>query len=361
MPWIHQDLGGHTGNPSMELYVRFLEWGCLSPATRVHCTRGKIRYPWAFGDEAQRIVTEYIKLRYRLAPTLYSAARRTFDDGTPMLRRCDLYWPAVPPGVLNAQYLLGDDILVAPIVRQATSTAGSQPSSAPAAAELPPVASTVWIPPGTWQDAWTGARVEGPAAQATRSDLWHTPMFIRAGGIVLLAPPMQYELEKPWDPVTAEAFVPAADGQTRRELYEDDGQSVGYLQGQFRRTPLTLSRQGKRVELTVGAAAGEFPGQLKARWWVVRFHLPAGQELTGALVDGQSVPLLADDPPHRVRSADLAAWVMNPAKDPPAGEAPALPLTGPGARPASQEGPIVEIVLPSADTARPRTVGLMLK
>ncbi len=117
-PYTHEDLGGHTGpTPSPELYVRYLEFGCLSPITRVHCTRGQDRHPWAFGPEAERIVTDYIKLRYHLLPMLYSAAQRTTDDGTPMLRRCDLEWPAFPEAAHDDQYLLGDDILVAPIIQ----------------------------------------------------------------------------------------------------------------------------------------------------------------------------------------------------------------------------------------------------
>jgi alpha-glucosidase (family GH31 glycosyl hydrolase) len=116
-PYTHEDLGGHTGpTPSPELYVRYLEYGCLSPITRVHCTRGQDRHPWAYGPEAERITTDYIKLRYRLLPMLYSAAQRATDDGTPILRRCDFYWPNAEEAVQNDQYMLGDDILVAPII-----------------------------------------------------------------------------------------------------------------------------------------------------------------------------------------------------------------------------------------------------
>lgn len=116
-PYTHEDLGGHTGpTPSPELYVRFLQYGCLSPITRVHCTLGQDRHPWAFGFEAEKIVTDYIKLRYRLMPMLYSAAQRVTEDGTPILRRCDYYWPEEPESAKNDQYLLGDDILVAPII-----------------------------------------------------------------------------------------------------------------------------------------------------------------------------------------------------------------------------------------------------
>ena len=115
MPYVHEDLGGHWGNPDPELYVRFVQFGLFSPITRLHCTRDESRYPWAFGEEAERIVSDYIRLRYRLLPTIYAAARIAYDDGTPILRRCDLEWPMHSEARDNNQYMFGDDILVAPM------------------------------------------------------------------------------------------------------------------------------------------------------------------------------------------------------------------------------------------------------
>lgn len=116
LPYMSEDLGGHFGNPTPEVYARFMEYGALSPMMRLHCTAGETRDPWAFGEDAEEIVRKYAKLRYRLMPTIYSAARRNYEDGTPILRRCDLEWPQEKEASRNDQYLLGDDILVAPIM-----------------------------------------------------------------------------------------------------------------------------------------------------------------------------------------------------------------------------------------------------
>lgn len=116
LPYVNEDLGGHIGKPSQELYARYLQYGALSPITRLHCTAGQTRYPWVFAGEPEAIAREYVQMRYRLLPTLYSAARRAYDDGTPLLRRCDLEWPGFSEAANNDQYLLGDDILVAPVV-----------------------------------------------------------------------------------------------------------------------------------------------------------------------------------------------------------------------------------------------------
>ena len=116
LPYMSEDLSGHFGNPTPEVYSRFIEYGALSPMLRLHCTAGETRDPWAFGDEAENIVRQYAKLRYRLLPTIYAAARRNYEDGTPIVRRCDLEWPNEKEASRNDQYLLGDDILVAPIL-----------------------------------------------------------------------------------------------------------------------------------------------------------------------------------------------------------------------------------------------------
>jgi len=114
-PYVGEDLGGHTGQPSDDLYIRYLQYGCLSPTTRIHCTSGRIRYPWTFSPQTEQIVNDYIRFRYLLMPTLYSAAQRATEDGTPIVRRNDLEWPAYKEASRNDEYMLGDDLLVAPI------------------------------------------------------------------------------------------------------------------------------------------------------------------------------------------------------------------------------------------------------
>jgi hypothetical protein len=114
MPYLGEDLGGFFYLPSTELYVRYLQYGALSPVTRIHCVLGHHRLPWKFGEEANSIMRNYVQMRYRLLPTFYAAARQAYEDGSPLLSRCDLFWPEYEESASNYQYLLSDDILVAP-------------------------------------------------------------------------------------------------------------------------------------------------------------------------------------------------------------------------------------------------------
>lgn len=115
LPYISEDLGGHHDTPDEELYARFVQYGALSPICRLHCSANLNRHPWRYGI-AGELAAEYIRLRYRLLPTLYTAAREAHDTGLPLARRCDLEWPAHPEARDDTQYLFGRDLLVAPLL-----------------------------------------------------------------------------------------------------------------------------------------------------------------------------------------------------------------------------------------------------
>lgn len=273
-PYVNIDLGGHFGQPDDELYVRYLQYGCLCPITRVHGTRrdGLFRYPWLFGREAADTIRDYVKLRYRLMPTLYAGARRTYEDGVPFVRKLVFEWPDHPEAQASDQHLLGDDILVSPIVNQA-----------PRGQEA---GRMVWIPPGHWEDAWTGETLTGPRTLHVHAPTNRIPMHIRRGGLVLLGPDMLHTAEKPWDTITVEAYPEAGQRQTR-SLYEDDGETKGYQKGVYLKTPLTLESDAKRIHLTIGKPEGSWTGAPSQRNWLLRFHLRAGQAIRGCRVNGQ--------------------------------------------------------------------------
>ena len=118
VPYISFDVGTHEGIPSAEFYLRHYQLAALSAVLRPHASRSIYfrREPWTFGPEVETLARAYLGLRYRLLPGLYGAARRNFDTGMPLLRRLDLLFPDTPEAARNDQYLLADDLLVAPIM-----------------------------------------------------------------------------------------------------------------------------------------------------------------------------------------------------------------------------------------------------
>jgi hypothetical protein len=118
-PYESDDLGGHTSNPTPEEYIRWIEYGALSPVYRPHCTHNLKRMPWAFGPEAENVARRFVDLRYRLLPVFYTAAHENYETGEPLLRRLDLdpNYPYFPEASRDDEYLLGEYILVAPVLQ----------------------------------------------------------------------------------------------------------------------------------------------------------------------------------------------------------------------------------------------------
>jgi len=121
-PYMSEDLGGHTSDPTPEAYIRWIEYGALSPVYRPHCTHNHERMPWTFGPDAERIARDYVDMRYRLLPVFYAACHENYETGEPLLRRLDLEFPAFAEASSDDEYLLGKDILVAPVLGQAVET-----------------------------------------------------------------------------------------------------------------------------------------------------------------------------------------------------------------------------------------------
>ena len=115
-PYESDDLGGHIADPTAEQYIRWAEYGALSPIYRPHCTHNLMRMPWAFGPEVENTARRYVNMRYRLLPVFYAAARENYETGEPLLRRPDLDYPQCAESARDDEFLLGKNILVAPVV-----------------------------------------------------------------------------------------------------------------------------------------------------------------------------------------------------------------------------------------------------
>lgn len=126
LPYVSSDIGGHTAHVTDEMYVRWMQYGALSTICRVHCTHANYigdvgRMPWLFGETAEQVTKNYIGMRYRLLPLYYNLARENYDSGLPIMRRLDIAYPEYVESSRNDQYLLGDDILIAPIAEAETT------------------------------------------------------------------------------------------------------------------------------------------------------------------------------------------------------------------------------------------------
>ena len=154
IPYMNSDCGGHTGNPDKEQFIRWMQYGTLSPVFRPHCTKGvlRTREPWVYDEETLDIVREYNLLRYRLMPYLYTQAYEAYETGFGIFRSLALEYPTDKRARRTDEYLLGKNLLIAPIAGAVPRPLGAEHYTAPVKvtfyegkkAEGKPLASAVW-------------------------------------------------------------------------------------------------------------------------------------------------------------------------------------------------------------------------
>ncbi len=115
IPYVSADIGGHRTEVSNDMYVRWMQFGALSPICRVHCTKPFSRMPWIYGETAEAVTHMYVNMRYRLLPLYYALAHENYETGLPLLKRLDILYPQYAEADANDEYLLGDTLLIAPL------------------------------------------------------------------------------------------------------------------------------------------------------------------------------------------------------------------------------------------------------
>ncbi len=209
------DIGGFGGNAEAELFARWISMGAFTPFFRTHTAKHTARQePWSFGPQAEEVARIYISWRYRLLPYIYTAFWQCSRDGTPIMR--PLLYDAPDQAQLwdvDDEWLLGDHLLVAPVLTPQTDV------------------RTVHLPPGAWYDFWNDERHSGPGIIPAFAPLDVVPLYVRAGAVLPIAPP-RASTATPAQPYTLHAWA----GECDSWLYEDDGISMDYRQGEYRLT-----------------------------------------------------------------------------------------------------------------------------
>src|SRR5207302_31981 len=139
VPFVGTDIGGFNGNASCELFTRWMQFGALAPFCRGHSLSGTERHePWSFGPRVEAICREFLRLRYRLLPYLYTLFWEASRRGTPVLRPLLYHFPDDPATYqLHDQVMLGPSLMAAPIYHPGREH------------------RHVYLPEGAWYDWWT--------------------------------------------------------------------------------------------------------------------------------------------------------------------------------------------------------------
>ncbi len=243
--WWSHDIGGHFTATDPEIYARWVQFGAYSPILRLHSSNGADaeRRPWAFPPEVFAAARSAFHQRYALLPYFYTLARVHADTALAPCRPLYYLAPEQESAYLaREQYLLGDQMLIAPIVHPLDPAHGLAPAE-------------VWVPPGTWIARSTGEQFVGPQWVRLVGDLQAIPQLVRAGGIVPLAPVAERSDRQPRDQLILSIF-PGADGALR--IYDDAGEGEDYRAGNCEWTPVqfTWAADGRSCTLTIGPVEG---------------------------------------------------------------------------------------------------------
>ncbi len=273
--WSH-DIGGHQPGPvAPELYTRWIQFGIFSPILRTHTTKNpnSERRIWAYPEPYAEIMRNAYLLRYAMIPYIYTAAREAYDSGISLLRPLYYDWPEAPEAYdFKDEYMFGDDMLVAPI-------------TAPLGASNDLAAKSIWLPPGTWMEWFTGAVLKGPAKVERSFGLDEIPVYVRAGAIIPMQPKMLNTGERPVNPLILTVF-PGDEGSTR--VYADAGNTLGYKSSEFAWTEVRQSRQASTLRIEIMPVQGSYPGMASERAYEIR--LPVSWPPESVSANGQPVP-----------------------------------------------------------------------
>lgn len=268
IPYFTNDTGGFRGSkPSDELYARWMQAAAFMPVFRAHgddtSGNGK-REPWEY-PSVEGIVKDTIKQRYRLLPYIYSAAKETQQNNTPIMRALVVDHPS-DPNVVNLvdEWLFGQSLLVAPVHEQGAAQ------------------RNVYLPSGVWYE-WNGNNVYsgGQTAANVAAPLDKIPLFVKEGSIIPLRPDENYVGETADDNLTLKIYPLTGGGTSRFTLYEDDGQTYGYESGNAATTDIQAEKNESGVTLTIDAIQGQYDGIVLNRTWAA--------EVKADLTDGEKI------------------------------------------------------------------------
>ncbi len=241
VPFCSHDVGGFDYPPGAfdtesleeypldsEVYVRWLQFGVFSSHLRAHGKQP--REPWEYGEQAEKISRQYINLRYRLLPYIYSQAVLSARSGLPMVRPLLLeYQEDLNTRSIDLQYCFGPDFLVAPLLTREE-------------------VRDVYLPEGDWYDFWTKEQ-EGQTGWITvQAPLEKLPLWVRGGAVIPYGPEMDFVDQKPLDPLTLEFYQPAEEGST--VIYDEDREAIA-IRYTCRQGRLAVETRGAPEEIRI--------------------------------------------------------------------------------------------------------------
>jgi alpha-glucosidase len=256
LSFVGYDVGGFVGEAGIPLFRRWIALGAFAPFYRCHTMiNSKDAEPWAFGEEAEEIARNYIKLRYRLLPYIYSLFYEATQTGMPVQRSLALYYPfdeRIYQPDYAAEYLFGNALLVCPVTSEHPY-------------------NKVYHPDEIWYDLINDTLLEDSGEVVIETPKDKIPVFVRGGQLLLL----QSDISTTDARTDGILEIHLYDGLQDSDFtyYEDDGTTYDFEQGNYYKR--TLYFEAFNRELVLGKVEGSYPSKFKrAKVFFHGFRLP---------------------------------------------------------------------------------------
>jgi alpha-glucosidase len=225
------DVGGFANDSNGELLTRWTQVGLFTPYFRNHSVLESIHQePWSFGEHYEKIIKRYINERYVWLPYLYTLFKESSETGLPVMRPLFLEYPDdQETNNLYDQFLVGEHILVAPILTPSTNH------------------RVVYLPEGNWIDYWTDKCYQGKQYHLIQADIDILPIFIKEGAIVPLA--KTKSSTQVLDDELEIHVYPKINETHTFNYYEDDGLTFDYQSGQYYLAEVNVSYNSDELTL----------------------------------------------------------------------------------------------------------------
>ena len=281
--WWSHDIGGHMlGQEDTERTCRWVQFGVFSPVMRLHssCNPFFFKEPWNLPQPLRGIVGDFMRLRHRMIPYLYSENYYGWKNDLPLMRPMYYESPNTDESYrCRNGYYFGSELVAYPITKKLDS-------------ELQMAHVHAFIPEGRWIDIFEGMVYEGERTLNLYRPIETIPVLIKAGGIV----PMEYMEagDDQADAVLGVEVLPSklqlylgVGGDGSYTMFEDKGCGNGYLEGEGAFTEFAQSYDVETGELTIcikpaTGDAGLLPGKRDYRLTLCGVVAAEGAEVDAA-------------------------------------------------------------------------------
>ena len=270
VPYVGMDIGGFSGNPSKELFARWISIGAFAPLSRAHvCVDNKDQEPWSFGERVEDIARNYLNLRYMMLPYIYSSFYQAQQKGLPIWRSLAIEYPfdsKIYDGRYQHQFTIGKGLMIAPVNSTQEFTKVYFPGSQP------------------WYDFYSDVVYAPSTEDHVDAPLEKLPVFVQGGSIIPMQSVIQHTGQKSSDTLFLHVYA-ANSGITQQMQYHDDGLTYSYEKGAFSSINIRYEAQSKALTFD------DIINGYRPHFTTIAVMMHGFGDMASATVNGKAAPI----------------------------------------------------------------------